>query len=144
MSKSRFSSNFLSLQLQLKTILEEAGGDDLMPFLDTLSSINKSEQRVALKLFKRTLDKFVGGSMRLETQGDLALKEFEDSLFSDLLEDISTARHPKNSSKAGAKLKISRSLVEDSSGSQAAQSPIDLSAERARRKAAPPEILPAS
>lgn len=160
MTKSRFSSNFLSLQLQLKTILEEAGGDDLMPFLDTLSSMNRSEQMVALRLFKRTLDRFVGGSMRLETLGDLALKEFEDSLFSGLLDDVAALKENR-SANGGAKRKGNEggmlSEVSASTGgsrrntASAAKdngvaniSPIDLAAERARRKVAAPEILPAS
>jgi hypothetical protein len=160
MTKSRFSSNFLSLQLQLKTILEEAGGDDLMPFLDTLSSMNKSEQMVALRLFKRTLDRFVGGSMRLETLGDLALKEFEDSLFSGLLDDVAALKENR-STNGGSKRKGNEggilSEVSASMGSSrrntassandngvANISPIDLAAERARRKVASPEILPAS
>jgi|GEM_PF-7106372 len=144
MSKARFSSNFLSLQLQLKTILEEAGGDDLMPFLDTLSAMNQSEQRLALKLFKRTLDRFIGGSLRLETLGDLALKEFEDSLYSGLIDGITIAQQPK---RGPQKLELSRTALSNTELSRdlAAERPIDLASERARRsKAAPPEILPAS
>ena len=48
----RFSANFLSLQLQLKTLLEEAGGDDLIPFLDALTGLTRSEQKIALKLLR--------------------------------------------------------------------------------------------
>ncbi|NDC36659.1 MAG: hypothetical protein EBZ48_01255 [Proteobacteria bacterium] len=83
-SKSRFSANFLSLQLQLKTLLEESGGDELMPFLDALSTLNRSEQKILLKLLARTIEKVVATTPRFETAGDLALKNFEDALYHDI------------------------------------------------------------
>ena len=83
--KGKFTKNLFSLQLQLRTMLEEAGGDDAMQFLDTLCKLNKSEQRVILKVLNRLVGDILHKGPRFETEGDLALKRFEDDLYGDLL-----------------------------------------------------------
>lgn len=133
---NRFSANFISLQLQLKTLLEEAGGDELMPFLDALGTMNRSEQKTILKLLTRTIEKVVATTPRLATDGDLALKEFEDSLYADLAHALETgeSKHPTRPRK-----------IEVLSGGKAAQepekTPIDLAAARKRKRISSDSIL---
>ena len=87
----KFSSDFLSLQLQLKTLLEDVGGDDALRFLDCLSTLNPSERSLALKVFQSVIAKISNGTRRLETDGDKALKEFENNLYDDVLASMREA-----------------------------------------------------
>ena len=89
--RGRFSANLFSLQLQLKTLLEEAGGDELSALLDSLCSLSPSEQKVVIKVFSRMINKIVSGEDRLVTEGDLAVKRFEDSLYEDLVGEMKRA-----------------------------------------------------
>ena len=94
----KISSNLFSLQLQLKTILEEAGGDNALSFLDSLSHLNPSEQEVVLKMFTRLTDEIASGDKRLFTDGDLALKKFEEGLYREILDAMrDAAKRPSES-----------------------------------------------
>ncbi|MEZ4754732.1 MAG: hypothetical protein R3A13_10575 [Bdellovibrionota bacterium] len=83
--KGRFTKNLFSLQLQLKTLLEDAGGDEALELLDTLCKLNPSEQNLVLKVMNRLVGDILNHGPRFETEGDLALKKFEDDLYGDLL-----------------------------------------------------------
>ena len=134
-SKSRFSANFLSLQLQLKTLLEESGGDELLPFLDALSSLNRSEQKLLLKMLARTIEKVVASTPRFATDGDLALKNFEDALYDDIAEALDCG-HIKD---------VREKRIEVLEGGKekrpTRKSPIDLEAVRKRKKLSSESIL---
>ena len=80
-----FSAGLLSLQLQLKNLLEGVGGDHAIQLLDALCRMSESEQKVALDVFTRALEKIASSEKRLFTDGDLALKEFEDNLYNDIV-----------------------------------------------------------
>ena len=84
-----FSANLFSLQLQIKTLLEGAGGDQALELLDTLCTLNKSEQRVALQVFQRCLARVAESEQNLCSTEDRALKEFEEQLY----QDIAQAMH---------------------------------------------------
>jgi hypothetical protein len=86
-----FSSSLLSLQLQLKTLLEGAGGDAALTFLDTLSTLNPSEQKLILGLFTTVVERVKSGEDRLETEEDQHLKEFEETLYRDILDSMREA-----------------------------------------------------
>lgn len=139
----RFSANFFSLQLQFKALLEEAGGDDVVSFLDTLASLNRSEQKVALKLFSKVLKRVVDGPIRLETEGDLALKEFEDTLYDDLLEAIeqetSQVVKPKKKIEVLQGGKINK--IEDIDQIAKHKNPIDLASARKKRRERRPSFI---
>lgn len=133
--KSRFSANFLSLQLQLKTLLEESGGDELIPFLDALSSLNRSEQKLLLKMLARTIEKVVATTPRFATSGDLALKNFEDSLYKDIADELDFG-HIKD-------VRAKRIEVLDGGKEQipTPKAPIDLASARKRKKLSSESIL---
>jgi hypothetical protein len=133
---NRFSANFLSLQLQLKTLLEEAGGDELMPFLDALGTMNRSEQKIILKVLTRTIEKVATKTPRLATDGDLALKEFEDSLFADLAQALETGE-----TKSPTRPRKIEVLSGGKASPEPEKTPIDLAAARKRKRISSDTIL---
>ncbi len=87
-----FASNFFSLQLQLKTLLEDAGGEEVVRFLDSLCKLQKSEQKIVLNMFSRTIDRFIGNDdVRLSSNDDRMLKNFEETLYRDILDSMRSA-----------------------------------------------------
>lgn len=84
-----FSKSLLSLQLQLDTLMEEAGGGRAIELLDALATLNPSEQRLATDIFTRAVKRIAAGPDRLVTNDDKVLKEFEDGLYADLLAALS-------------------------------------------------------
>lgn len=80
-----FSRNLLSLQLQLETLLEGAGGDKTIEFLDALSQLSKVEQEIALRIFRNVAYKLAVGEKRIMSEQDKELKQFEDQLFEDIV-----------------------------------------------------------
>lgn len=87
-----FSRNFLSLQLQLKTMLEEAGGEGVAGLLDHLSNLSTAEQKVAIKLFERVLRDFIAQGPRFSDANDIERKRFEEQLYTDLSREMEEAR----------------------------------------------------
>lgn len=81
-----FTKSLLSLQLQLKTLLEGVGGEDTAVMLDALAHLSKSERAVAIPLLARAVKRIASGEQRLSNQEDKQLKDFEDSLFNSVLE----------------------------------------------------------
>ncbi len=96
----QFSSNLLALQLQVKTLLEESGGDRVVALLDALCGLSPEEQRIVLRLFVSVTKQVERGEIRLEGQQDEELKRFENGLYRDLLHAF---QHEK---KGRAKLEL--------------------------------------
>jgi len=96
-SGGTFSKSFLSLQLQIDTLMEEAGGERAIELLDALATLNPSEQRLALGVFARAVKRIAAGSDRLVTNDDKALKDFEDGLYADIVAALNgaTAEAPR-------------------------------------------------
>lgn len=91
MSDKHFSANFFSLQLQLKSLLEDIGGEAAVSFLDKLSALNKSEQRIMVRIFETVVERVRSGAVRLETSEDAQLKNFEDNLYNDIVYQMQAA-----------------------------------------------------
>ncbi len=85
MSQGQFRSALMSLQLQVNTLLEGAGGDHALTFLDALSQLTKTEQAEALKLFTDILEKHATGDERFSSPRDQDDQQFVDGLYRDLL-----------------------------------------------------------
>jgi len=81
-----FTKSLLSLQLQLKTLLEGVGGEDTATLLDSLAQLSKSERAVVIPLLARVIRRIASGERRLLSDEDQELKNFEDSLFDSVLE----------------------------------------------------------
>lgn len=80
-----FSKNLFSLQLQLETLLEGSGGKKTIEFLDALSQLSKTEQDIALRIFRNVADKLAIGEKRIMSDQDKELKKFEDDLYDDII-----------------------------------------------------------
>lgn len=89
-----FSASLLSLQLQLRTLFEDAGGDHAMELLDSLCKLNRVEQVKVLQSFSAVIGKILSGSVRLASAEDQHLKEFEDNLYKQLLEAFEAPSAP--------------------------------------------------
>jgi hypothetical protein len=83
-----FTKSLFSLQLQIKTLLDGAGGEETGHFLDTLTEMSQSEQSVALRVFQRALDKFRASGLRLQSVDDEHQMAFENALYEELVEGI--------------------------------------------------------
>lgn len=94
--EGQFAATLYSLQLQLKSLLEEAGGDHAVELLDLICTLNRSEQRIVLKVFKATLDRLVAHNVRFSNREDQALKKLEDNLYSDILSAYESANEEAN------------------------------------------------
>ena len=86
--KNSFSNNFTSLQMQLKTLFEDAGGNDTLRFLDLISQLGEEEKRLVLAHFSNVIAKILAGNLRLTTQSDIEKSEFENALYADLIDAI--------------------------------------------------------
>lgn len=133
------SASLMSLQLQLKSLLQEAGGDGALAFLDKLCMLNPSEQKIALALFSRIIERIATGDNRLLSSEDAALKNFEEDLFNDIVNAMDQAeRAPVRAALSG---QVARRLeVLDGGRAPAAQNklreptPIDFNKARKSRK----------
>ena len=131
-----FSRNLFGLELQLKTLLEEVGGDQALQVLDSLTALNRSEQQVVLRVFDRLLRRIASGSERLVTSEDRVMKDFEEGLYRDILGAMRDA--------AGASTAPTGRIVEVIEGGKARpirQAPINLEEARRNRRLRAKQIL---
>lgn len=88
-----FTRNLFSLQMQIKTLLDGAGGDDASELLDKLSELNKSERVVVLRVFQRALDKLKDSGIRVSKINDDMQKDFEHGLYDNLIDGMNALKH---------------------------------------------------
>lgn len=81
-----FSANLLALQLQLKTLLEESGGEAVVGLLDALCTLTGEEQQNVLRVFTSVIKRIAAGEVHLESEKDKELSKFENGLYLDLLQ----------------------------------------------------------
>ncbi len=82
--EGKISRNIKSLQWQISSVLEEAGGDAATRVLDKLSNLERSEQKLVLRIFERVVSQIVSGDIHLETKEDRDRSEFEENLLNDI------------------------------------------------------------
>jgi hypothetical protein len=135
-----FSKSLLSLQLQMQTLLENAGGDQAANLLDELSEFHPSERAKLLPALGRVLRKLAQSQARFPTDGDLALKSFEDQLFGELFSALTSEKPSRLAVLDGGKKVNTRKAVAlkkcsaERAGSVAAQkAPIDIAQARRQR-----------
>lgn len=85
--KGQFSLSFLTLQAQIKTLMEDAGGEKLIALLDALASLNATQQAVIIDAFTHSVNEIIAGNIEL----DLPDPENTDQLVDSLCDDITTA-----------------------------------------------------
>lgn len=99
---NRFTSNLLSLKLQLKTLFEDAGGDDAIALLDLLATLSHGEQKVVHSMFRRVIAKLLELDLQLSSMEEDMLKEFEETLY----QDIVSALHDESESQTSKRLEV--------------------------------------
>jgi hypothetical protein len=101
-----FTLGLRSLELQLKTLLENAGGTKAGRFLDVLCKLSKDEQELVLAVFTKVIGDVLAGDRRLgELQYD-ELKAFEEQLYNDVLAEIEKSNTENRTVKPVARLQV--------------------------------------
>lgn len=110
----QFSASIYSLQLQLKSLLEEAGGDHAIELLDTLCNFSRTEQQVILGVMLRAANRILASGVRFSSREEQALKEFEDSLVGELTDAMGNAAqaHPRPCHEDGSRVAIPLSVLQ--------------------------------
>ncbi len=112
--RGHFSLNLKALQAQVNTLLENAGGEQAVALLDSLCELSKPEQKLALSVFTRLIDRIAQGELRIP-DSEPVLKEFEESLYEDLLESIETFKQDGSTLRlevlSGGKDQLPKSVV---------------------------------
>lgn len=103
-----FTANLFSLQIQLKSLFDEAGGESSIKLLDKLSRLSATEQKLALSLFQKVIERVLSGELRVASQRDQFMKELEDTLYSDILHSMKEASGdtPNSTPSSQRKLEI--------------------------------------
>ncbi|MCB0328928.1 MAG: hypothetical protein KDD70_04675 [Bdellovibrionales bacterium] len=86
--EGHFTRNLFSLQMQIQTLLDGAGGGGAAEFLDCLSELSESERKVVLKVFQKALSKLKDSGLRLKTVQDQQLDSFEEVLYEELVDGM--------------------------------------------------------
>jgi hypothetical protein len=86
-----FTANLFSLQMQLKSLFDEAGGESSIKLLDKLARLSPTEQKLALSLFQKVIERVLSGELRVASERDKFMKELEDTLYSDILDSMKEA-----------------------------------------------------
>lgn len=83
-----FTKSLISLQMQLQTLLEGVGGEETAGLLDGLAKLSETERSLVIPLITKAINAIALGDKRVMSAKDKELKEFEDSLFNDVLAAI--------------------------------------------------------
>ena len=105
----RFSKNLLSVKLQIQSLFEDVGGDNAIALLDSLCALTATEQKVALKVMKRVIDRLAQEEPRLLSPNEQRMQDLEDFIVSDIVRELSgetdsTEKSSKLSLVPGGKL----------------------------------------
>lgn len=83
-----FSLGFQSVQLQLRALLEGVGGEQAVRFLDGLSHLGAPAQETILRLCNQLIERVANDKECLANAGNTALKDFEDSLYNEIVKGL--------------------------------------------------------
>ena len=131
-SDGRFTANLISLQLQLKTLLDDAGGDGVVRLLDSLCKLSSAEQGIALTLLTGVVNRIASGDIRVTSEEDRAMAVLEEDLYKDIVHSMQEA-----AGNGPRKLQVVRGGLSPLPDKR----PIDLAAARNGRKISFKSIL---
>lgn len=83
-----FTLGLKSIELQLQTLLENAGGGKATKLLDSLCKLGSTEQELVLAIFSKVIKNIVAGDIRLDELGYSQLNEFEEGLYKEIIAEI--------------------------------------------------------
>lgn len=92
-----FTKSLMSLQLQLQTLLEGVGGDETAGLLDALAKMSDTERSLVIPELTKVINRVVDGSNRVQSQEDIQMQDFENSLFESVLSAMGDASAEPNS-----------------------------------------------
>jgi hypothetical protein len=101
-----FTKSLMSLQLQLQTLLEGVGGDETAGLLDVLAKLNDSERTVIIPILTRVINRLIESGSRIQSQEDLQMQDFENSLFESVLSAMGDGSGEGNNEKSQKKLAV--------------------------------------
>lgn len=101
-----FTKSLMSLQLQLQTLLEGVGGDETAGLLDVLAKLNDSERTVIIPILTRVINRLIESGSRIQSQEDLQMQDFENSLFESVLSAMGDGSTEGNNDKSQKKLAV--------------------------------------
>ena len=104
------SSNLLCLQLQVNSLLAEAGGDRAVELLDGLAELSDAERQLALASFSRVVNRIRAGEQHLVSSDEIQLQKLEDDLYRDILLAM---RDASSSTKKRPHLEVVRGAKKD-------------------------------
>ena len=87
--------------MQLQTLLEGVGGEETAGLLDGLAKLSETERSLVIPLITRAINGIANGDKRVMSEKDKELKEFEDSLFNDVLAALEKPHSSAGTTKEG-------------------------------------------
>ena len=129
-----FTANLFSLQIQLKSLFDEAGGESSIKLLDKLARLSPTEQKLALTLFQKVIERVLSGELRVASERDKFMKELEDTLYSDILDSMKEASGdtPRRSVAAAPSRKLE--ILDGGKAEERKEKTIDLKKARDARR----------
>jgi len=103
------SSNLLCLQLQVNSLLAEAGGERALELLDGLAELSDAERQLALASFSKVVNRIRAGEQHLVSPDEAKLQKLEDDLYRDIL---AAMRDASSSAKKRPHLEVVRGTKE--------------------------------
>jgi hypothetical protein len=91
-----FSLGLKSLELQVGALLEGCGGEHASALLDALSDLSGPEQERTIGLFLKVISRLKASNVRLPEESDESLKDFEETLYNELVSSMSEAANGEN------------------------------------------------
>lgn len=88
-----FSLGLSSLQFQVKSLFDEAGGEKACQLLDILSSLNQEAREKALGLFIELAGKLRDYQHSLPSLASNGSRDFETRLYNTLIADLNATPH---------------------------------------------------
>jgi len=101
-----FSLGLKSLELQVGALLEGCGGERARALLDALAELSAPEQERTIGLFLKLIARLKASNVRLPEEKDENLKEFEESLYNELLSSMNEAANGESVSPVSRRRKF--------------------------------------
>lgn len=108
------SSNLLCLQLQVNSLLAEAGGERALELLDGLAELSEAERQLALASFSKVVNRIRAGEQHLISPEEVKMQKLEDDLYRDIL---TAMRDASSSAKKKPHLEVVRGSKDATSSS---------------------------
>ncbi len=90
-----FSLCLSSLQVQLQSLFDEAGGKDAVRLLDNLSNLPPNQREAVLSCFNRVVERLSTQQESSTLHENVAVNDLEESLYSDISVNLKQSLEPR-------------------------------------------------